>query len=60
MPLKSFKCRICGKKCPQRYLAHSKFSERMNWLRRHRKRYHPKAHRKSIKKAVRTRLKKRK
>jgi len=55
MPLKSFKCSICGARCPKKYLAHGQLKKRMSWLRRHRKRKHPKAFKKSVKKAVRTR-----
>jgi len=55
MPLKSFRCSICGASAPRKYLAHSQFEKRMAWLRRHRKARHPSAHRKSVRKAVRTR-----
>ena len=58
MPLKSFKCSICGVRCPRKYLTHSKFKNRMSWLRRHRKKKHPKAHRKSTRKTLRTKRKK--
>ena len=56
MPLKKFECSICGAKCPKKYLADGKFAERMRWLWRHRKRKHPRAHRKSVKKSLATRL----
>jgi len=51
MPKKTVHCRLCGKA-----ISGYDFPERMTKLRRHRKRSHPKAHRKSIKKAVRTRM----
>lgn len=54
-PLKQFKCSICGASCPKEYLAHSKFSERMTWLRRHYKRNHPRAFRAGIRKGVKAR-----
>lgn len=55
MPLKSFRCSICGASAPRKYLADGKFAERMAWLRRHRKRRHPRAFRASIRKGVRAR-----
>jgi hypothetical protein len=55
MPLKQFKCQLCGRFCPSKYLADSKFKERMAWLRRHRQEEHPKEFRRSIRKAVFTR-----
>ena len=55
MPLKSFRCSICGRPAPKEYLADGKFEQRMAWLRRHRKRQHPVAHKKSVRKAARTR-----
>ena len=55
MPLKSFKCSICGARCPKEYLRHGAMGKRMSWLREHRKRVHPRAFRESIKKGVRTR-----
>lgn len=58
MPLEKFCCSICGQCCPKKYLAHGKFKERMDWLRRHRKAKHPKAHKKSVKKGIATRKKK--
>lgn len=58
MPLKKFECSICGAKAPKRLLADSKFKERMDWLRRHRKAKHPEAFRKSVRKAVRARKRK--
>lgn len=54
-PLKSFRCSICGASSPRPYLAEGQFQKRMVWLRRHRKRMHPKAFRKSVKKAVKAR-----
>jgi len=56
MPISKFTCRLCGARAPKKYLKHSQFPQRMAWLRRHRKAKHPKAHKKSIRKAVRTRL----
>lgn len=55
MPLRSFTCGRCGAKCPKKYLEHGQFAKRMSWLRRHRRKYHPEAHKKSIRKAVKTR-----
>jgi len=40
MPLKQFKCSVCGASAPSELLKHGKFKERMNWLRRHYKRKH--------------------
>lgn len=57
MPLKSFKCSICGARCPKKYLAHGQFEKRMSWLRNHRKRKHGRKFKKSIRKGVRTRKK---
>jgi len=42
MPLKQFKCSICGASAPKEYLKEGKFEERMRWLRHHYKRKHPK------------------
>jgi len=47
---RTIKCSICGATSP-----YAGFGRRMKWLRRHRKRSHPKAFRESIRKAVRTR-----
>lgn len=58
MPLKSFKCSICGANCPKKYLAEGQFANRMSWLREHRKKKHPKAFKRSIKKGVLTRARK--
>ena len=55
MPLKRFRCSICKAYCPKKYLADGKFAERMHWLWRHRKRKHPTAHKKSVKKSKATR-----
>ena len=55
MPLKSFKCSICGAAARKELLAEGMFEKRMAWLRRHRAKQHPAAHKKSVKKAVRTR-----
>lgn len=54
MPLKSFKCSICGARSPKKYLAEGQFEKRMAWLRRHRKRKHPRLHKKSTAKMLRT------
>jgi ferredoxin len=51
---KTIHCSICGRACPSNYKT---FDRRMAWLRRHRKRTHPTAHKKSVKKTVRTRTK---
>lgn len=40
-PLRHFRCRICKAAVPERLLAHSKFEERMSWLRRHYREKHP-------------------
>lgn len=55
MPLRQFRCSICGKNAPKKLLEHSQFSNRMAWLRRHRKAKHPEAFRKSTKKGAATR-----
>ncbi len=55
MPLKQFCCSICGRCAPKKLLEHSQFTNRLAWLRRHRAKYHPKAFKKSVKKAVKTR-----
>lgn len=55
MPLKSFRCSICGASAPKKYLAEGQFEKRMSWLRRHRQRKHPASFKKSVRKAVRTR-----
>jgi len=41
MPLKTFGCSICGKQAPKKIREHGKFAERIDWLRRHYKRFHP-------------------
>jgi len=51
-PERTIHCSICGKPIRGYDMA-----ERMAKLRRHRKKYHPMAHRRSTKKAVRTRRK---
>lgn len=57
MPLNSFACQLCGARCPKEYLAEGRFKDRMAWLRRHRKRKHPTAHKRSVKKAQETKAK---
>jgi len=52
MPMRTVHCRICGK--PVRGYS---FESRMKKLRRHRKRAHPHAHRRSVKKALATKRK---
>ena len=59
MPLKSFNCSVCGARCPKKYLAHGQFEKRIAWLRRHRKRKHPKLHKKSTAKMLRTKKRRR-
>jgi len=59
MPLSRFCCSLCGKCAPKKYLAHGKFEQRMEWLRKHRKKYHPGEHRKSGRKAKETKARKR-
>ena len=49
MPLKSFKCSICGKSSPKDLLRHDQFQKRMKWIRDHRKRNHPKEFKRSYK-----------
>ena len=41
MPLKTFGCSICGRQAPKDLREHGFFEERMAWLRKHRKKYHP-------------------
>jgi len=55
MPFKTFGCSICGKQAPKSLREHGTFEERMSWVRKHRKKYHPKAFKSSIKKAIQTR-----
>ncbi len=59
MPLKSFNCSVCGARCPKKYLAHGQFEKRIAWLRRHRKRKHPRLHKKSTAKMLRTKKRRR-
>ena len=40
-PLRYFRCSICGTSAPKSLLPHSKFTERMSWLRRHYRSKHP-------------------
>lgn len=47
-------CKICGKASPSDKIT---FKDQMAWLRRHRKRKHPSAHKKSVKKTVETKKK---
>jgi len=54
LPLKSFKCSVCGASSPKKYLAEGQFEKRMAWLRRHRKRKHPRLHKKATAKMLRT------
>lgn len=48
-------CSICGQASPS-YC--EDFKSQMAWLRRHRKKKHPKAHKKSVKKTLKTKRKK--
>ena len=57
MSLKSFNCSVCGARSPKKYLAHGQFKKRMAWLRRHRKRKHPRLHKKSTREMLRTKKK---
>jgi hypothetical protein len=41
MPLKSFKCSVCGACAPKEYLEHGRVEKRLSWLRHHYKRKHP-------------------
>ena len=41
MPLRQFKCGICGRATPKEMLRHGKMKQRMEWLRKHYKKYHP-------------------
>lgn len=50
--METIHCSICGAS-----IRGSTFNARMTKLRRHRKRMHPKAHRASVRKAVRSRKK---
>lgn len=40
-PLRSFRCSVCGIGVPKSLLPHSKFTERMSWLRSHYRVHHP-------------------
>jgi len=53
MPSRTVHCSICGKS-----VSGYNFEQRMSKLRRHRKKYHPTAHRKSVKKMVATKRRK--
>lgn len=53
MPSRTVHCSICGKA-----VSGYNFEERMSKLRRHRKKYHPSAHRRSTKKMLATKRKK--
>jgi len=55
MPYKTWGCSICGAQAPKKLRAHGKFSERMKWLWKHRKKYHPTAHKRSVAKSQRNR-----
>lgn len=55
MPLKSFVCSICGAQAPKKLREHGKFSERMKWLRDHRAKKHPMAHKRSVVKSRKAR-----
>jgi hypothetical protein len=52
--VKRVHCSKCGKISPS---TAKTFDKRMAWLRRHRKRSHPTAHKESVKKAIRTKRK---
>ena len=54
MPCPAMHCRICAKQGKTWTARGSNFAERMASLRRHRKQEHPKAHKESVKKALRT------
>ena len=54
MPYRTWGCSICGKQAPKKLREHGKFAERMDWLRKHRKKHHPVAFRKSERKGVAT------
>jgi hypothetical protein len=56
MAYQSWGCKECGKEAPERLRKHGQFGQRMTWLRRHRKKYHPEQFRESIEKGVATRL----
>jgi hypothetical protein len=49
--VKRVHCSLCGRISPK---TAETFDKRIAWLRRHRKRKHPKAHKKSVKKTIRT------
>jgi len=57
MPYKTFGCSICGKQAPKSLREHGTFEERQDWLRDHRKKYHPKAFKESVRKGLKTRRK---
>lgn len=50
-------CKLCGKASPSYCKT---FKRQMAWLRRHRKKKHPTAHKKSVKKSVKTKKQKKK
>jgi hypothetical protein len=49
--VKRVHCSKCGRISPK---TADNFAKRMAWLRRHRKRKHPTAHKKSVKKTIKT------
>jgi len=55
MPYKTYGCSICGTQAPKELREHGTFKERMEWLRRHRKRYHPRKFRESERKSLKSR-----
>jgi len=55
MPLKQFCCKLCGACCPEQYLTHGQFANRMKWLREHRQEKHPTTFKRSTLKGVKTR-----
>jgi hypothetical protein len=55
VPYAHWGCSICGMQCPTELRAHGAFTERMRWLRRHRKLHHPYDFIASTRKGVKTR-----
>ena len=55
MPYRTWGCSICGMQAPKKLREHGMFSERMKWLRRHYKKYHPDEFEKMIRKGAKAR-----
>jgi hypothetical protein len=59
MPYKTWGCKICGAQAPKALREHGNFAERMKWLREHYKLHHPAEFERMMRKAVKTRKRRR-